>query len=392
MKSHFCLYKTTSENLDFEIFKNIPNDALDWLKKRDLIKTKHIQVILSESKNEHFLIKVSKNKEPILYFLLEKTKLNLEGLMPATGLFNKISTHFMKNHCLNLAMSTFSVLYDFNFCIANYNLVTKNEKYLLIAKAIEKIQPIIEFNIVALPIVQSESELNLIELNNLGYVKEFQDFTMELAISDTWHCFEDYKADLKKKYYKRCESIRKKGNELEFILLNINEINKYSAEIYALYLQVLKAQKFVTGTAKPNHFYQLKQIYGEQFLLEGIFLKGEIVGFISYFTLENCLDIHFIGIDYTLNDEYDIYFNQLFHAVEIGIRNKVSYINFGRTSLDAKASLGAIPKPKVSLSKTFGLTKIFKNTLIKKAKSFEKTDWKNRKPFKVESELLSESY
>lgn len=50
------------------------------------------------------------------------------------------------------------------------------------------------------------------------------------------------------------------------------------------------------------------------------------------------------GLDYEYNKDYDIYQNILLDDIREGIKNKMTKINFGRTSIAMKSSLGAVPE------------------------------------------------
>jgi hypothetical protein len=389
MKANFCLIQPAGNNYKYEIIEKFNQNDIEWLEKQNIITAKHLQIILNNSKGQHKIIKISNEKNTLLYFLLEIINLKLDELKPQKqGFFAKINAFFLKNHSLNVAIPTYSNLYDFDFCIADKSLINNDLKLVLIAQSLEILKNKLEFNIVAFQANANYNHTNKLELQSLGYETPIQDFTMEIDLAENWKSFADYQITLKKKYNKRAKDIRANGADLTYKNLDIVELKQYSAKMHGLYLSVIKSQKFIAGTAQLNYFVVLKEIYGDQFFAEGIFLNNEMVGFISYFIFEKYLDIHYIGIDYDFNEKHDIYFNILFRTIEIGINNKLLAINYGRTSLDAKASLGAIPKNKITYIKTFGLTKIIKNLLIKKAKSFESNTWKTRKPFKSETEIM----
>jgi len=78
--------------------------------------------------------------------------------------------------------------------------------------------------------------------------------------------------------------------------------------------------------------------------VKGYFLEGKLVGFLSAMQNDRHLDAHFIGIDYSNNNEFAIYPRILNDYVRLGIETKSDQINLGRTASEIKSTLGAEPK------------------------------------------------
>lgn len=392
MFQSFCKIKAPNEIYDYEILTSLNINELDWLENEDLTKAKHIDFLLNANDGTHNIIKISQNNKPITFFLLEIITINLDNInLDNAGFLEKLGSRFFKNNKLNIAIPSYSILYDFDFSISNKKLINNWMKGSIIGQCLDSLQNKLGFDIA---VVQSkhENEYNKIDFENLSFDQPIQDFTMELEIQGHWQTFDDYIFSLKKKYQKRGELILKNGSEIIYKDLTLKEIEQYSDKIHSLYLEVIKSQTFVGGAVKIHHFYNLKEIYGDKFSVEALLLNGRFVGFVSYFTFENLLDVHYIGIDYSFNESHDIYFNILFKTIEIAIKQGLTKINYGRTSLDAKASLGAKPIYKTTFIKTYGITKILKTTLINYAKNFETISWKIRKPFKTELVQLEKTY
>ena len=80
-------------------------------------------------------------------------------------------------------------------------------------------------------------------------------------------------------------------------------------------------------------------------MVQGYFLDGELVGFLSAFVLGDTLDAHVVGIDYAHNRAHGIYPRMLVDFLQLGLARGVSRIDYGRTAEEIKSTLGARPVP-----------------------------------------------
>lgn len=392
MKSIFCStrksYKTYFQTLD-----KLSIDDLVWLKSRDALKASFLEHLIAKYPQRIKLVKVHDGENNLLFFPLETIQINLSELYEQKpGLLNSIGQKILSMCTFKIAHPSYSLLYDFDFSIANTDIVVASEKYSLMIKALESVAKELDINILTVPVGLHRSHTLEKVIQKEKFELPVQDFTMELNLEPSWKCFADYTNDLKRKYNKRAIAIRKKAEPLSIKSLGANELVQYQDRINQLYAQVIKKQKFIAGTAPQEHFIDLKNIYSDRFIFEAVFdPHGEMMAFISYFVESEQLQIHYVGIDYNSNEKYDLYFNLLFRAIEQGIERQKSNINFGRTSLDAKASLGANPKYRNTYVKTYGLSKLIKKCVAYHIAKLENNSWKLRKPFKNDASVLEEA-
>lgn len=393
MKSSFCPLSKKKDKIHFQIIEKLNIDDLVWLKARDEKKASYLQYLHRSYPDKFKLIKMHDKDNTLLVFPLEIIHINLSELyQEKAGIIGSISKKLLSFCKFNIAHPTYSLLYDFDFSIADDRLINATDKHDLIIKGIEKISKELNINIVTIP---TGSELNKYSeklFKKEGYERPLEDFTMEMQVDAEWKCFEDYIAALKRKYSKRAVTIRKKGKDLTLKTLSLADIKAQEVHIYELYKQVVSKQKFLAGTAPQDHFTALKEAFGEDFVFEAQYdAEGNMLAFLTYFRSETILNIHYVGLDYAKNDALDLYFNLLFRAVEIGIKEQKCAINLGRTSLDAKASLGANPKMHYTYVKTNGLSKIVKRCAAHQVAKLENNSWKIRKPFKADVSVLEEA-
>jgi predicted N-acyltransferase len=166
---------------------------------------------------------------------------------------------------------------------------------------------------------------------------------MILNIKESWEKEEDYKKNLSKKYRQQYNRARNKSAEIEKRKLPLEEIIKLEEEIYKLYTNVVNNAAFNTFFLAKNHFSILKKHLAVNFLLYGYFSNNKLVGFNTLIINGNTLETYFLGYDDTIQKENMLYLNMLFDMVGFGIKNRFKKIIFGRTALEIKSSVGAIP-------------------------------------------------
>ncbi len=201
---------------------------------------------------------------------------------------------------------------------------------------------------------------------------------------------EDYIALFSKKYRNRARGILKTGSVLVRKELNAIEAESLKRELYLLYEKVYEKAKFKLVKLSPDYFSEFKKAFPEQFLLHAYFLNEKLVAFDSAF-LPNTkiLDAHYIGFDYALNKEYDIYQNMLYAYIQDGIRRKCTMVNLGRTAAEIKSTVGARPYP---LRAYFRAQNTMSRFVLKPFISFLQPDeWVPRNPFNTEKKVESPS-
>ena len=140
---------------------------------------------------------------------------------------------------------------------------------------------------------------------------------------------------------------------------------------------------------QPFYFSDVKKIFGDTFTINGFFYEGKLIGFGSSFAMANgTLDAHYIGFDYDLNKQFDLYQNILYCAINEGIKHKCKYVNLGRTASEIKTTVGAKPENLICYIKPQNtISKLIQKPFI----SFlQPSDWIPRNPFKEEGSEKNE--
>lgn len=193
----------------------------------------------------------------------------------------------------------------------------------------------------------------------------------------------EYIARFSKKYRNRAKGIFRAGATVVKRDLSEQEVKKHAKQIYKLYNNVFSHAKFKLVKLSEQYFYEMKKTFPELFFVTGYFLDEKLVAFDSGYYLDRGeLEAHYIGFDYELNKEYDLYQNILYHFIELAIVSGKTTVNLGRTAAEIKSTVGAKAhdlvcyiKPQNTVSKV----------ILKPFISFlQPTEWIPRNPFKEE--------
>lgn len=225
-----------------------------------------------------------------------------------------------------------------------------------------------------------------------GFKAFSQDLTMEMGIRENWQTFEDYLNDLSRKYRQRASKIIKSAEPLELRDLSIEELETEKDRINELYMNIVRKQTLAMGILKSDYFIQMKNGLGDGFKVFGYYKDGKLLAFSShiYYFPKSEMEIHYIGIDYQYNNEYNLYFNLLFDGIKTAIGYRFKTIEMGRTAREAKANAGAYAVENFNYVWVRG--GIFRWALDSMGKWFENglgEDWKKRQPFKTTSQNVA---
>ncbi|MCB0819882.1 MAG: GNAT family N-acetyltransferase, partial [Bacteroidetes bacterium] len=205
---------------------------------------------------------------------------------------------------------------------------------------------------------------------------------MMMNLDSSWQSFQDYLAAMSAKYRIRAKSARKKGKHISSETWGVEEIALHLDQIEELYENVYSRARFRLMRIDPLYFLRLKQNLGKQFRFQAYFAAGRFIGFRTSFCYNNRLDAHLIGLDYEANKEHSLYLNMLYDYVELALENGCTQIDFGRTAMEIKSTVGAEPVdflPLVKIRNTIlnGLTCVLMENSAPEP-------WVQRHPFREE--------
>ncbi len=194
----------------------------------------------------------------------------------------------------------------------------------------------------------------------------------------------EYIALFSKKYRNRAKGILKHAAAITVKTLDFEELKKENKNIYKLYEMVYDHAKFKLVKLPETYFLDLKKNFPNKFSVTAFYYNEKMVAFSSGIEMsDSTLEAHYIGFDYELNKEIDLYQNMLYNFLEQAIALKKTRLNLGRTAGEIKSTIGAYAqeltcyiKPQNTVSRL--VLKPFINFL-------QPSDWVPRNPFKEES-------
>ena len=178
------------------------------------------------------------------------------------------------------------------------------------------------------------------ELYDLNYYSFNAEPNMVLHLDKNWKTFEDYLTAMKTKFRVKAKRALQLSSSLTLKKATKDNIEKDLHKISTLYQKVASKADFNIGEFNINTYVDLLKNLPENYFLYTYWQDDIIVGFMSGMLNQNCVDAHFVGIDYSKNKSLGIYQRMLYDYVSIGISNELEHIYFGRTASEIKSSIG----------------------------------------------------
>lgn len=216
------------------------------------------------------------------------------------------------------------------------------------------------------------------------YCRKFKHFNVEpnmiIDLPKGLNSLQDYLNHFSKKYRQRAKHILKAGETLTKKRLSIDDVILHNERIHELYSQVFEKAKFKLVHLSKDYFKELIKTNGTNVYMDAWFLGDKMVSFASGFCLPNEVEAHYIGFDYEINKEYELYQNILYSYIEQAIIVKKSSINLGRTASEIKSTVGAKAHDLMCYIKPQNtVSKLILNPFMQ---FLQPSDWVPRNPFK----------
>jgi len=192
---------------------------------------------------------------------------------------------------------------------------------------------------------------NLCDSTRLDGLEElkFHDLETEpdlwMQLLDSWEDFSDYLRALSSKYRVRANKVLEKTQALSVKTLTSEEVAAQEQVLMQLYRNVADHANFNMTYLGEGYFPAIKALYGDSAIIRTYELDGQTVGFSSGFIIEGVYHLHFIGMDYTINELMPLYHRMLFEFVKDALDHRCYKIHFGRTATEIKTTIGAVPEP-----------------------------------------------
>lgn len=350
----------------------------------------------SWQKNHRFVyVIVFENEIPFAAFYfqaIDLTTLKIGSVIHAEpyGKFLKLISDKITKSLINTTNNRSKwLLVNGNMCSSgSYGIVCSIEKKPIIAKhfgAITKkvIDSLNEFGDVSVRLVKDfkfEDDYLFTLQKEEGYIRFVMDPVMMLKIDPSWKSFDDYLKALSSKYRLRTVTVLEKVAGMELKELNADEILKLSSKLDQIYQEVIGKSPVRIVHPDINYIYNVKVRLQDKFIFKCWFLNREPVAFYTFLLGPGETEAHHIGINYHFNKTHALYQNILYSLVADSIKNKSNWLNFGRTAMEMKSTVGAVP---VNYAAYIKLESKVLNHLLKPfLPSQPPSGWVQRDPFK----------
>jgi predicted N-acyltransferase len=208
---------------------------------------------------------------------------------------------------------------------------------------------------------------------------------MMMQIPAHWHNFEDYLNDLSSKYRQRAKSAFKKSQSLQTRTLSLEDVAHLNDQIFPLFENVVAKSAFNLKTTPRKYFISLKKYLPQMVKMTGYFEEDRLVGFMTTIQTNDHLEAHFLGYNDTDNHAFKLYQRMLYDMIGEAIETKAPAISFGRTAMEIKTTVGAVPQPaNMFLRLRYGVINLLAGTIIRNIKN---EPFVPRHPFKGQEHL-----
>jgi hypothetical protein len=165
--------------------------------------------------------------------------------------------------------------------------------------------------------------------------------------------------------------------------LDKEEIINSQADLHQLYIGILSEATFKMATVPESYFSSMKEAFKEMYNITAGYLDGNLVCFYSTLINGETLEANLAGFEEETNLKMQLYLNMLFLMVENAIKLKVGKLNFYRTAMEIKSSVGAAGKDTMVYIKPTSkwLAPLF--PILVPWFSPQNLVWKARSPFKA---------
>ncbi|MFH0976740.1 MAG: GNAT family N-acetyltransferase [Spirochaetota bacterium] len=217
--------------------------------------------------------------------------------------------------------------------------IDKKQYLPFIIKAIEVIAKEKKISIILLRDFNNNELFFFDNLINLGYGRTFNLPTALLQIK--WDTFEDYLKSMRKHYRQNIRANKKKFKDSGIEVQLINSFSQYSVEFTKLWKNLFdNAKEYRREILTPAFFENMDKYLGQQSMTLVLKKDDRLIAYILLLFNNNILVPLFAGLDHLMNKQYKLYFNLFYNVIEIGIREKMKYIDFGITTLEPKKQIG----------------------------------------------------
>ena len=326
---------------------------------------------------------IYKQNKPVLFAYYQLLTLTAENFKPEknSGVAKRIMRFLLGLKSAKVLFSGNTLRNETPFCCFDHKVLKQEQANELVVSMAEKIAADTCATALILKDIPFDGKQKK-WISTLGFQTPIEDQEMVLAMDKAWNSMDDYTHALSRKYKTRAKKIIESAAALQISVLDDAALLQNSAQINQLFRQVSANQAFTLTQASENHFGLMKQVYKDQFEVVGFYLDDQLIAFYSAFINTDGYELYYCGFEYELNNKYNLYFNILYSGLGQAMHHKKGLLKLGRTSFDAKASLGAKPQSLPYYFKAGNMPGLVVEWLVWYFETLEDGRWKQRAPLK----------
>jgi predicted N-acyltransferase len=193
-------------------------------------------------------------------------------------------------------------------------------------------------------------------LEDLGY-KKIAIPPMHL-LPPSFANFAEYRAALRRRYRKqvaRSMDKLKSANIETKVLAEANEIlGLYTPDVHAMYCEMAAKSDLRLEVFPIEYFMQLTKELAGKIELITLVKDSQIIAFGWCLYDNTTYHMMYAGLDYSLNREFDLYFNLMYAGFDLALRKNVKRIHVGQTATVFKARMGCESEQRYVFAKGCG--------------------------------------
>jgi hypothetical protein len=129
------------------------------------------------------------------------------------------------------------------------------------------------------------------------------------------------------------------GNNEPKLIIKIPDVND-AAIFYKLYLEVMKRAKNKMEILNKDFFENIFESLKSNCRLIQVVYNKNVIGSALIFQKDDVMTFLLVGLDYSRNNEFDVYFNIIYRIISLAIENKCRVLEMGQTSYYLKQRCG----------------------------------------------------
>jgi Peptidogalycan biosysnthesis/recognition len=159
----------------------------------------------------------------------------------------------------------------------------------------------------------------------------------------------EYINKLKYKTRAYIRKIIRERNDAGLTIEIIKDFTPYLDHIYKLYVDVnTNAKEYHTACFSKEYFYEIKRQFNDSSKIVAVKSSdNKIIAFTLIFENENTVIPFLIGLDYTCNRQYNLWYHCIWETIMYSVDSGKEIIDLGITNYDMKCKLGAILFPMI---------------------------------------------